>query len=294
MKFYEFITVVIVFVIILAVLLVGGQINKLNNIQDAYSSEKANNKISNEVNLEMENEDVQTIYPFTGAFPIKELAYLTKMKNVDRDNMTNEFILRTAFAKVTKEDWADSYTTEGEPLEIDAKLLEKYIEDVFGDVKYIHENFDNKDLVIDGADTSLYENEYNKKDDTYTINILAGDGVGESYILEHTVTAKKYGDKIEIIVKPIYVDNLGERENEDGEYHFYYKCYASYDFKTKKFENALTGEIEDSLYDDNYNNPEFIDEIKNIDQGDLETYILTYRLNGKTNHYEFESLKFEE
>lgn len=291
MKFYEFIVVIIVFGIILSVLLVGGQINKISNLQNNYNKELSSEKINNGIELEFDSKEIQRIYPFTGAFPTNELAYLTKLKNVDRSNMTNEFILRTAFAKVTKEDWADSYIAEDEPLEIDAKILEEYIEDIFGDVEYKHGDFDNKDISIDEAVTNLYENEYDPKTNTYTINTMAGDGMEDSYMIEHTVNAIKNGDRIEITINPIYVDNLGQKENKDGYYAFFYKCYSSYDFKTEKFDGELTGEIETTIYDESYEN--FVEEIKEINVEDLETYKLTYRLNGKTNKYEFESLKFE-
>ena len=188
------------------------------------------------------SEKVQKFYPFTGAFPTNEFAYLVKLKNVDRENMTNEFILRTAFAKVTKEDWAESYKSEGKPVEIDAKVLEGYIEDIFGDIEYTHEDFSNFDLEVDGAVTSLYEAEYNAKTDTYKIQINEGDGVDDSYIDMHTIKVYQHGDKIKIVMNPIYLDNIGEKKNEDGEYSFHYKAYSSYDFKTEIFtdlENQL-------------------------------------------------------
>lgn len=296
MKNYEFIAVIIIFVVLLTIILIGGQLNKNEDIQNTYNvGNITENQIKDGIKLEIDGDEVQKIYPFTGAYPSDELAYLTKLKNVDRKNMTNEFILRTGFAKVTKEDWAESYTKEGAPLEIDAKILEEYIEDIFGNVEYKHADFSNTDIELDNSNTSLYENKYNEKTDTYTINVNAGDGVGDSYVETYNLTATQYGDKIEIVVNPIYIDNLGEKKNKDGQYNFYYKCYSSYNFKTKKFENELTGEIEETIYDFSNNGElEFIEEIKNISIEDLETYILTYKLNGKTNEFEFESLKFEE
>lgn len=293
MKFYEFITVTIIFVIALIGLLVGGQLNKVKELNNSYNE---NQYINNSgILLEFEEEDVQKIYPFNGAYPTNEIVYLSKLKNVDRNNMTNEFILRTAFAKVQKEDWAESYVAEGEPVKIDAKILEEYIKDVFGDVVFKHEDFSNKDLELDGATTMLYENKYDKKTNSYIINLEPGDGMGDSYAEGLKTTAIKYGDRIEIEVKPIYLDNMGQRKNKDGDYTFFYDIYASYNFKTKKFENKLVEKIESSIYKTtNAGKLEVIDEIKNINDEDLETYTLTYRLNGKTNRFEFESLKFKE
>ncbi len=292
MKFYEFITVTIIFVILLAGILIGGQINRGNDVQNTYNSGLIEEKRNEGISLDIKDEKVQKIYPFTGAFPTNEFAYLTKLKNVDRENMTNEFILRTAFAKVTKEDWAASYVAEGEPLEIDAKILEGYIEDIFGNIEFTHTDFSNFDLSIDGAQTSLYEAEYDKKTKTYTINLNEGDGVEDSYIDVHTIKVSQHGDKIKIVINPVYLDNVGEKENNKGENAFYYKAYSSYDFKTEKFENELTDEL-DKIYNSYSMDLEFVDEIKNINVEDLETYTLTYRLNGKTNTFEFESLEYE-
>ena len=292
MKFYEFITVTIIFVILLAGILIGGEINRSSDVTNSYNSGLIEEKRNEGISLDIKDEKVQKIYPFTGAFPTNEFAYLAKLKNVNRENMTNEFVLRTAFAKATKDDWAASYKGEGEPVEIDAKILEGYINDIFGNIEYTHTDFSNFDLSVDGAETSLYEAEYDEKTKSYTINFVEGDGVEDSYIDVHTIKATQHGDKIKIVINPIYLDNIGEKKNEDGEYAFYYKAYSSYDFKTEKFENELTGEL-DKIYNAYTINLEFVDEIKNINVEDLETYTLTYRLNGKTNTFEFESLEYE-
>ena len=292
MKFYEFITVTIVFVVLLAGILIGGQINRKSDVTNSYNSELIEEKRKEGIKLNIDDEKIQKIYPFTGAFPTNEFAYLSKLKNVNRESMTNEFILRTAFAKVTKDDWAESYKGEGKPVKIDAKILDEYIADIFGNIEYKHTDFSNFDLSIDGAETSLYEAEYDEKTKTYTIDLKEGDGLEDSYIDIHTIKASQHGDKIEIIINPIYLDNIGEKKNEDGNYAFYYKTYSSYDFKNKKFEGELTGEL-DKIYNSYTLNLEFVDEIKNIDVENLETYILTYRLNGKTNTFEFESLEYK-
>ena len=59
------------------------------------------------------------------------------------------------------------------------------------------------------------------------------------------------------------------------------------------FENELTEEL-DRIYKAYSVNLEFVDEIKNIDVEELETYTLEYRLNGKTKTFEFESLEYSE
>lgn len=292
MKFYEFITVTTIFVILLAGILVGGKINKGTDVQNTYDASLINEKRNEGINLEIDGERLQKIYPFTGDFSRNELSYLSKLKNVNRDNMTNEFVLRTAFAKVTEDDLSVSYKTENKTMEIDTKILEEYIADIFGNIEYTHSDFSNFDLEIDGARTSLYEAKYDETTKTYKINFNEGDGLEDSYIDVHTIKATQHGDKIKIIINPIYFDNIGKKKNDEGKSVFHYKSYASYDFKKEKFENELTGEL-DLIYNDSVQKMDFVNEIKNIDINDLETYTLTYRLNGKTNTFEFESLEYE-
>lgn len=290
MKIYEFVTVTVIFVVVLVGLLVGGQINQGKILDTSY-----NENINNGMLIDFDDDDIQKIYPFNGAYPTNEIVYIAKLKNVDRANMTNEFVLRTAFAKVKKEDWAESYVGEGEPVKIDAEILEGYIKDIFGDVAFTHEDFSNKDLIFDDATTMLYENKYDKKTNSYTINLEAGDGMEDSYVDLLKTIVTKYGDRIEIEIKPIYLDNIGQNKNKDGDYAFFYDIYSSYNFKNEKFENKLVENVESSIYKTtNDGKLEVIDEIKNINDEKLESYILTYKLNGKTNEFEFESLKFKE
>ena len=143
MKFYKFITVTIIFVILLAGILIGGQIKKRIDVKNTWNSELGDEKRNEGINLDMTDEEIQKIYPFTGAFPTNEFAYLAKLKNINRENITNEVILRIAFAKVTKEDWAESYKNEEDAVEIDAKILDEYIENIFGNIEYKHTDFSN-------------------------------------------------------------------------------------------------------------------------------------------------------
>ena len=71
------------------------------------------------------------------------------------------------------------------------------------------------DLSVDGAETSLYKAKYDERTKTYTINLNEGDGVEDSYIDVHTIKATQHGDKIKIVINPIYIDNIGEKKNED-------------------------------------------------------------------------------
>lgn len=310
MKNKKCVIIILILVIVILLLLVKLQ-NKENSKQPLLENNNiANNSINEnltEINeseeldepeeLDFESDIVQKIYPFTGAFPSNDLGYLAKIKNINKENITNEFILRIGFSKVTKEDWASTYTAEGEPVSIKENLLKEYIEDIFGDIEYKNENFSNYDLSIKDSKTSLYKNVYNSNNNTYTIRTIAGDGVGDSYIEPLYTKALKYDDKIELEIYPIYIENLGQHQTEDGEYKFLYKAYKTFDYEKQEFKDELTGTIEESLYKEiiNPTDPiEYIEEIKNIKEEQLEKYTITYKLNEENNEYEFESLKFEE
>ena len=293
MKYYEFIGVVVIFLVILIILVVGGSINKGATVSSTYNEEVLENIPKEGIEIDFLSDEVQKIYPFNGAFPQNELIYLTQIKNLEKNELTNENVLRLGFAKVTKDDWADSYTGEGEPLEINQIILEQYIKNIFGSINYSHMDFGNLDLKFDGYITSLYDNTYDKENKKYKIEIEAGDGIGESYIEIHTVKAYKFEDRIEIVINPIYFDNLGEQEIDD-QFVFVHKGYAYYNYETEKFENPITGELATIYeYNETTKTTDYVEEIKNINVEQLEKYTITYKLNKANNNYEFSSIKYE-
>jgi rubrerythrin len=127
--------------------LVGGQLNKSVDVQNTYNAELIEEKRNEGVSLNLKDNKVQRIYPFTGAFPTNEFAYLSKLKNVSRENMTNEFILRTAFAKVTKEEGFHELAFKFDAV---AKIEKAHEERYQALLKNVRENkvFEKTDVVV--------------------------------------------------------------------------------------------------------------------------------------------------
>ena len=148
--------------------------------------------------LDFNSDIVQTIFPLTGAFPGNDMRYIASIKNMNLQNITNDFILKLGWAKVTNEDLASSYQGEGLPSTIDAKILDNYIKDIFGDIAYVKDDFSNIDLRLEASDNSLYDITYNQEEDKYYINFIEDDKVEDSFILNIDPKVIQYDNKIEI------------------------------------------------------------------------------------------------
>ena len=190
--------------------------------------------------------DSGKLLPFTGAFPSVDIISVLAGKE-DLKEFSNEQILRLGFAKVTKEDWYDSYVGEGEPVSIPASVLDGYIKDIFGqDVKYEKASFSNDMYSIDkdfSRPTSSCKVTYTPENDTYVINHEYGDGINENYIKLLEPTTSKIRGKVEIelpYVFVVYSDEMvkGELDGIETE-GFEYIVYANCDYDTKTFSEEL-------------------------------------------------------
>ena len=267
--------------------------NSQNSESEVIEEEATENNNSNKgIEIAFSDEIVQKIIPLTGAFPSNDFRYIANIKEISRKNITNDFILKLAWSKVKKEDWQNSYTGETSAVSIDASVLDKYIKDIFGNIEYKNANFSNKDLVMAGSDTSLYDIIYDKPSNKYYIQFEAGDGVQDSFIIDNLYSkAMKYNDRIEITLHPIYVKNCRDMLGNDGITHFSYVAYQHYNFETKSFIGRLTDTLE-NIYEKNTEKPKYVQAILDIKVKDLETYKITYMLNKTTGNYEFYSLKY--
>lgn len=194
--------------------------------------------------------DTEKLLPFTGAFPGVDIIALLAEKG-DEKEFSNEQILRLGFAKVTKEDWVDSYIGEGEPVSIPASVLDVYIKDIFGkDVKYEKASFSNDMYSIDKdvkIPTSSCKVTYTPENDTYVINHQAGDGINENYIKLLEPTASKIKGKVEIELPYVFVVYGDEMVKGKSEFDwvesemsgFEYIVYANCNYDTKTFSEEL-------------------------------------------------------
>lgn len=249
----------------------------------------------------LDNYDTDKLLPFTGAFPWIDIISILAEKE-DIKEFSNEQILRLGFAKVTKEDWADSYIAEGEPVSIPAELLDGYIKDIFGsDVKYEKANFSNKDYSIDKdftSHTSSYEAVYVPETDTYTINHVAGDGINENHIQLLEPNTSKIRGNLEIEVPYVFVvygDEMAKGEIDGQEVEgFEYIIYANCDYDTKTFTEELGrfNEFDDLANDEGVvDMTEIIGDIAKKDLAKVKKITLKYAPNEANTEYVLKEIK---
>lgn len=299
MKTYQLIISFLLVIIFIAIIIYAfyKQNDILNTIVEQNKTQTSQeNEESTGTELDFNSELVQTIFPLTGAFPGNDMRYIANIKNMNLQNITNDFILKLGWAKVTNEDLASSYQGEGTTSIIDSKILDKYIKDIFGeDIKYTKSNFSNTNLRLENSSTSLYNITYNSEDDKYYIDFIEGDANQDSFILIMYPKAIQYEDEIEISIHPLYIKNLGVSQNTNGSYEFSYVAYQHYNFETRSFTGRLTDTMS-TVYEENLEGDKeakLNDTILGVKEKDLETYIFTYKLNKETNKYEFFSLSYE-
>lgn len=260
--------------------------NQLSDKSETSSSEEQG------VELDFKSEVVQNVFPFTGVFPQNDLRYIAKIKNMDLENITNDFILKLAWSKVKKDDWAVTQKNNGTSFEINAQVLDNYVKSIFGNINYKKDNFNNTDLVMGSSDSYLYNIIYDNQEDKYYINFKENNVQNNSFIINLYPKAIKYDDRLEITIHPLYIKCLGESQEEN--LSDAYVAYQHYNFETKSFIGRLTDTL-DNVYKQQENKnaleePKLSDAILAIKERELETYTFIYKLNKNTNNYEFYSL----
>lgn len=260
--------------------------NQLSDKSETSSSEEQG------VELDFKSEVVQNVFPFTGVFPQNDLRYIAKIKNMDLENITNDFVLKLAWSKVKKDDWAVTQKNNGTSFEINAQVLDNYVKSIFGNINYKKDNFNNTDLVMGSSDSYLYNIIYDNQEDKYYINFKENNVQNNSFIINLYPKAIKYDDRLEITIHPLYIKCLGESQEEN--LSDAYVAYQHYNFETKSFIGRLTDTL-DNVYKQQENKnaleePKLSDAILAIKERELETYTFVYKLNKNTNNYEFYSL----
>ena len=278
-------------------------VNTIANIENISNNELINNTLENilvdnttdntemyQEELDFYSEEVQSLFPITGAFPTASLSYISRLRNIEKANIDNDTILKLAFSKVTKDDWSSSYESETEQLSIDGDILDKYVRQIFGDIDYKKDNFNNEDIKYDNSISGIYNISYNEEENKYYININTGD-VDESIIEFLYPKAVKKSNSIEITIHPIYIKNFGEVQDEEGNTAFSYIVYKHFNFETNSFVSRITDTINEIWqYNEETGEEEYNKLIQGIQEKDLETYVLIYNYNKDTDKYEFSSL----
>ena len=225
---------------------------------EKYHKEEEKEKIEKE-SLDISSVQVQLINPISGDFSNSGLLYLTKIKTMKRSDLTNEFVLKMALAKLSYQDLGIDlgmdYNTEGDSdvrFAFKADVLEKEIGNIFGSLNYYKNDFNTLDLYLMNSDKSLsdsflYSVKYNKRKDEYSIlfnNIAELIQIQKKEEINSNVIpvyqeATKYEDRIELDIYPIFIKKQGNLSDEDAAYI----CYKSYNWDDKKFVGKLTDTI---------------------------------------------------
>ena len=288
------IVIVLIFLVVYSYFKQNEIITNLRNQVMQQSEANANAEKENQgTELDFNNQLVQDIFPFTGVFPQNDLRYIAKIKNMDLENITNDFVLKLAWSKVKKDDWAVSQKNNGTSFEINAQVLDNYVKSIFGNINYKKDNFNNTDLVMGNSDSYLYDIIYDSEDDKYYINFRENNTQNNSFIISLYPKAIKYEDRIEITIHPLYIKCFGENQEEGNANS--YVAYQHYNFETKSFVGRLTDTMDNVFEktentDDLSSEPTLNDTISAIKEKELETYTFVYKLNQNTNNYEFYSL----
>lgn len=244
--------------------------------------------------LNIESTEVQTIYPFTGAFPSVDIIPFLKENLGKVENLSNEQILRLGWAKVTKDDWADTYTSEHDTVSIKAEVLDKYIKDIFGNIEYTKSDFSNMEYQVSGDEkphTNSYEIKYDAETDSYIRNHMPGDGIGETRVYIPNVTAVKIGNYIKIDVKTVIEvpEEVIVKDETTGENINTFKntVYDKYDFETKTLGNKLLEFTEENISSEE----DYKKIYKDIDLSKLNNISFMYELNSETGKYELNEIQ---
>lgn len=175
--------------------------------------------------------DVQAAYKLTGnnkAFA-KYAIYSSTGFNTEEDNISNEIKLQLAMAQVTNSDMDAQSSKKAVPKEV----VSDYIETIFGDSSDI----EYKDFSLYNSDTNFTEQyktigyTYKKDSSNYEVNENDITEEEPSEILEVITKVIKYNTKMEIYVKPLFIETIYDSQ----ENRYLRGLYTDYNFSAKQF-----------------------------------------------------------
>lgn len=192
--------------------------------------EKIEEELTNESVINSDT-DVQEAYKLIGnnkAFA-KYAIYNSSGFDIDEDNISNDLKLQLAMSQVTNADMDAQSSKKA----VSKDIIEEYITKIFGDSSDI----EYKDFNLYNSDNNFTEQYktvgyiYKKDSGNYEVKENDVDEEEPSEIPEVITKVTKYNTKIEIYVKPIFVETMYDYESE----RYLRSLYSDYDFKLKRF-----------------------------------------------------------
>lgn len=253
----------LVAIILTCVIILGS--NKNNKSDEPLISNSPNSgqeenepSVDDEVGEEITSEDlinsdndIKDAYKLAGNKKTfaKYAVYASGGFDQDNDNIRNELKLQLAMAQVTNSDM----DKEGSTKSVSKDKIDEYAQKVFKDGVVEYKDFslfDSDTNFIDEYKTIGYT--YNKNTANYEVQESDVEESNQPEVTEIITKAVKYNSKIEVYVKPIFIDPFfSEQINAMG-----CQLFAEYDFQTKDFvdDSVLTAfsytDYEESLRTD--------------------------------------------
>lgn len=253
----------LVAIILTCVIILGS--NKNNKSDEPLISNSPNSgqeenepSVDDEVGEEITSEDlinsdndIKDAYKLAGNKKTfaKYAVYASGGFDQDNDNIRNELKLQLAMAQVTNSDM----DKEGSTKSVSKDKIDEYAQKVFKDGVVEYKDFslfDSDTNFIDEYKTIGYT--YNKNTANYEVQESDVEESNPPEVTEIITKAVKYNSKIEVYVKPIFIDPFfSEQINAMG-----CQLFAEYDFQTKDFvdDSVLTAfsytDYEESLRTD--------------------------------------------
>ena len=253
----------LVAIILTCVIILGS--NKNNKSDEPLISNSPNSgqeenepSVDDEVGEEITSEDlinsdndIKDAYKLAGNKKTfaKYAVYASGGFDQDNDNIRNELKLQLAMAQVTNSDM----DKEGSTKSVSKDKIDEYAQKVFKDGVVEYKDFslfDSDTNFIDEYKTIGYT--YNKNTANYEVQESDVEESNPPEVTEIITKAVKYNSKIEVYVKPIFIDPFfSEQINAMG-----CQLFSEYDFQTKDFvdDSVLTAfsytDYEESLRTD--------------------------------------------
>lgn len=206
------------------------QVSQTPEPEPQEPEEKIEEELTNESVINSDT-DVQKAYKLLGnnkAFA-KYAIYNSSGFDIDEDNISNELKLQLAMAQVTNSDMDAQSSKKA----VSKDIIEEYITEIFGDSADI----DYKDFSLYNSDSNFTEQyktigyEYKKNSGNYEVKENDVNEEEPSEISEIITKVTKYNTKIEIYVKPMFVETIYDAE----ESRYLRALYTDYNFQAKQF-----------------------------------------------------------
>ncbi len=209
--------------------LISNSPNSGQEENEPSADDEVGEEITSEDLINSDN-DIKDAYKLAGNKKTfaKYAVYASGGFDQDNDNIRNELKLQLAMAQVTNSDM----DKEGSTKSVSKDKIDEYAQEIFEDGTVEYKDFslfDSDTNFIDEYKTIGYT--YNKNTANYEVQESDVEESNPPEVTEIITKAVKYNSKIEVYVKPIFIEPFfSDQINAMG-----CQLFAEYDFQTKDF-----------------------------------------------------------